>query len=401
MSPRTTRATHNPPGDASPVSRPHKAGNPGTTGSPDAPDASGGSGPTTAPHAGRAPRAGHRHGDSAWGWLFVSPMVLVLGLFLVLPILMALWVSLLHWDGQSNPFSGQAEFAGLDNYRSLLTQDGLDRTLFATSLRNTAYYVLLTVPLQTALALVLALVVNQRMLRGRSALRTVFFFPSVTSSIAVSTVFLFLFQGSGAVNTMLSWIGIKGPNWFADPRGVLSLLLGALGLVDPDHPTGVLASHSFMGLSWYQWLSGPSVAMCTIILLAVWTTSGTFMLIFLAALQDIPRELEESAAIEGVNRFQMLRYVTLPALRPVLFLVLTLGLIATWQVFDQVYVMGQGAPGNTTLTPAFLSYSAAFDDADFGQGAAIAFVLLALILCMTALQRWALRERNAGTGRNR
>lgn len=194
---------------------------------------------------------------------------------------------------------------------------------------------------------------------------------------------------------------MKGPNWFADPRGVLSLLLGTLGVVDPDKLPGPLADHSFMGLSWYEWLSGPSVAMCTIILLAVWTTSGTFMLIFLAALQDIPRELEESAALEGVSRLQMLRYVTLPALRPVLFLVLTLGLISTWQVFDQVYVMGQGAPGNTTLTPAYLSYSAAFDDADFGQGAAIAFVLLALILCMTAVQRWALRERGAHSRRHR
>lgn len=123
------------------------------------------------------------------------------------------------------------------------------------------------------------------------------------------------------------------------------------------------------------------------------------MLIFLAALQDIPRELEESAALEGFNRRQLLlRYVTLPALRPVLFLVLTLVLISTWQVFDQVYVMGQGAPGNTTLTPAFLSYSAGFDNADFGQGAAIAFVLLALILCLTAFQRWALRERGVREG---
>lgn len=328
-------------------------------------------------------------------------MVLVLGLFMVLPILMALWVSLLHWDGQSNPFSGQADFVGLDNYRTLLTQDGLDRTLFATSLRNNAYYVLLTVPLQTVLALALALIVNQKLLRGRGALRTTFFFPSVTSSIAVSTVFLFLFQGSGAVNSMLSWIGLKGPNWFADPRGVLSLILSGLGIVDPERPAGVLADHSLMGLSWFEWLAGPSVAMCTIILLAVWTTSGSFMLIFLAALQNIPRELEESAAIEGVNRRQMLRYVTLPALRPVLFLVLTLGLISTWQVFDQVYVMGQGAPGNTTLTPAFLSYSAGFDNADFGQGSAIAFILLALILILTAFQRWALRERGARTGRNR
>lgn len=339
--------------------------------------------------------------DGPWGWLFVSPMVVVLGLFLVLPILMALWVSLLRWDGQSNPFTGSADFVGLDNYRTLFVQDGLDRTLFATALRNNAYYVLLTVPLQTVLALGLAIIVNQRMLRGRGALRTTFFFPSVTSSIAVATVFLFMFQGSGSVNKMLSWVGVKGPNWFSDPRGVLSLLLGSVGIVDPERPSGALASHSFMGLSWFEWLSGPSVAMCTIILLSVWTTSGTFMLIFLAALQDVPRELEEAAAIEGVNRRQLLRYVTLPALRPVLFLVLTLGLISTWQVFDQVYVMGQGAPGNTTLTPAFLSYSSGFDNSDFGQGAAIAFVLLVLILVLTGLQRWVLRERGAGTGRTR
>ncbi|MFB7557386.1 carbohydrate ABC transporter permease [Streptomyces brevispora] len=369
-----------------------------TTGSPGAPDSA--PGETGTPAKARARRAGLR-GEGTWGWLFVSPMVLVLGLFMVLPILMALWVSLLHWDGQSNPFSGQADFVGLDNYRTLLTQDGLDRTLFATSLRNNAYYVLLTVPLQTLLALGLALVVNQRLLRGRGALRTTFFFPSVTSSIAVSTVFLFLFQGSGAVNSMLTWIGVKGPNWFADPRGVLSVILGGLGIIDPERPTGVLADHSVMGLSWFEWLSGPSVAMCTLIMLAVWTTSGTFMLIFLAALQNIPRELEESAAIEGVNRRQLLRHVTLPALRPVLFLVLTLGLISTWQVFDQVYVMGQGAPGNTTLTPAFLSYSAGFGNSDFGQGSAIAFILLALILILTAFQRWALRERGARTGRNR
>ncbi|MFD7493593.1 carbohydrate ABC transporter permease [Streptomyces sp. NPDC059832] len=374
------------------------SGVPRTTGSPGAPDSAPGETGTTA--QARARRAGLR-GEGAWGWLFVSPMVLVLGLFMVLPILMALWVSLLHWDGQSNPFSGQADFVGLDNYRSLLTQDGLDRTLFATSLRNNLYYVLLTVPLQTVLALGLALIVNQKMLRGRGAFRTTFFFPSVTSSIAVSTVFLFLFQGSGAVNSMLSWIGVKGPNWFADPRGVLSLVLGGLGIVDPERPAGLLADHSALGLSWFEWLSGPSVAMCTLILLAVWTTSGSFMLIFLAALQNIPRELEESAAMEGVNRRQMLRYVTLPALRPVLFLVLTLGLISTWQVFDQVYVMGQGAPGNTTLTPAFLSYSAGFDNADFGQGAAIAFILLALILVLTAFQRWALRERGVRTRRNR
>ncbi|SEO05592.1 carbohydrate ABC transporter permease [Actinacidiphila rubida] len=336
--------------------------------------------------------------QGAWGWLFVTPMVLVLGLFMALPILMALWVSLLHWDGQSNPFTGHADFVGLGNYRDLISSDGLSRTLFATSLRNTAYYVLLTVPAQTVLALGLAIVVNQRMMRGRGVARTVFYFPSVTSSIAVSTVFLFLFQGSGSVNRMLSWIGVKGPNWFADPRGVVWLVLGDLGFTDPDHPGGPLARHGVLGLSWADWFSGPSVAMCTLILLSVWTTSGTFMLIFLAALQGIPRSLEEAAALDGVNRRQLLRHVTLPALRPVVFLVLTLGLIATWQVFDQVYVMGKGAPGNTTLTPAYLSYSSGFDNADYGHGAAIAFVLLAIILPLAGLQRWVLRERG-GRGR--
>ncbi len=349
-----------------------------------------------APVAGRRPLL-RRLREGAWGWLFVTPMVVVLGLFMVLPILMALWVSLLHWNGQSDPFTGNADFVGLRNYRDLFVVDGLTRSLFATSLRNTAYYVLLTVPLQTVLALGLAIAVNQRMLRGRGAARTIFYFPSVTSSIAVSTVFLFLFQGSGSVNKMLSWVGVKGPNWFSDPRGVVWVALGALGLTDPDHPGGPLAHHTVMGLSWADWLSGPSVAMCTLIMLSVWTTSGTFMLIFLAALQDIPRNLEEAAALDGVNRRQLLRHVTLPALRPVMFLVLTLGLIATWQVFDQVYVMGKGAPGNTTLTPAYLSYSSGFDNSDYGHGAAIAFVLLAIILPLAAFQRWVLRER--GTGR--
>ncbi|GAB2922303.1 sugar ABC transporter permease [Streptomyces mayteni] len=357
--------------------------------------------PPTGRAASRPGRSGRRvRRQGLIGWLFVSPSVAVLGLFMLLPIVMAAWVSLLDWDGQSNPFTGgRAEFVGLDNYRDLLVDDGLDRTLFATSLRNNAYYVLLFVPLVTILSLSLAMIVNQRLIKGRSLLRTTFYFPSVTSTIAVSTVFLFLFQGSGAVNRLLSWIGLTGPNWFADSRGVLSMALGALGIVDPDHPSGFLADRSFLGLSWFEWLSGPSVAMSTMILLAIWTTSGTFMLIFLAALQDIPRELEEAAALDGVNRRQLLRHVTLPALRPVLFLVLTLGLIGSWQVFDMVYVMGQGAPGNTTLTPAFLSYQSGFDNADFGQGAAIAFILFAIILICTGLQRWLLRERSGRSAR--
>ncbi|MFD4700572.1 carbohydrate ABC transporter permease [Streptomyces niveus] len=365
----------------------------GSVAAPPAPPGGGGTA-GTGRRARRGPASGIKGRQGMWGWLFVSPMVLVLGLFLLLPIGMALWVSLLNWNGQSNPFTGAADFVGLDNYSNVLTNDGLDRTLFMTSVRNNLYFVLLVVPLQTILALALAVAVNSRRIKGKSIFRTIFYFPSVTSSIAISTVFLFLFQGSGAVNALLKWVGITGPKWFTDANGLVWTLLGGLGIVDPDKPTAALASNGFLGLSWWDWLSGPSIAMCTIIVLVVWTTSGTYMLIFLAALQDVPAELEEAALLDGASRWQSFRNVTIPALRPVIFLVVTLGLIGSWQIFDAVYVMSQGAPGNTTLTPAFLSYTAGFQDSEYGRAAAIAFILLAIIMVMTLIQRVLLRDRD-------
>jgi multiple sugar transport system permease protein len=175
--------------------------------------------------------------------------------------------------------------------------------------------------------------------------------------------------------------------------GVLHLVLGAAGLVDDKAPPAALTDHGFLGLSWWDWTSGPSVAMCAIIALVVWTTSGTFMLMFLAALQNIPGQLDEAGLIDGANRWQRFRFITLPQLRPTMFLVLTLGLIGTWQVFDQIYVMSQGNPAKTTLTPAYLSYRTAFRDFDYGSGAAISFVLFLIIIVLTLLQRRILRER--------
>ena len=125
-------------------------------------------------------------------------------------------------------------FVGLDNYRQLLGEDSLARSDFATSIRNNFYYVLLVVPIQTVLALALAILLNQRRLRGLSFFRTSYYFPSVTSSVAIATVFLFLFAGAGSVNAILSFLGIKGPNWFADPRGIGHLILGGLGVGNPD-----------------------------------------------------------------------------------------------------------------------------------------------------------------------
>jgi multiple sugar transport system permease protein len=138
--------------------------------------------------------------------------------------------------------------------------------------------------------------------------------------------------------------------------------------------------------------------MVALIVLAIWTTSGTFMLIFLPAIYAIPSELEEAAIMDGANAWQRFWRVTFPMLRPALFLVLTLGLIGTWQVFDQVYLISQGNPAGTTLTPAYLSYLASFGDQQWGQGAAIAFILFAIIIVLTVLQRLVLRDRTATTG---
>jgi multiple sugar transport system permease protein len=335
--------------------------------------------------------SGIRGNERMAGWIFVGPALIILGLFFVLPILMALWVSLTGWNGQGSPFTSRVPFAGLHNYTRLFTTDDLVRQDFMTSLRNNGYYVLLVVPLQTVLALGLALIVNNRILHGRGFFRTAFFFPSVTSSVAISVVFLFIFANGGAVNAMLSALGINGPQWFSDPRGLIHLALNGLGVHDAP---AALADHGVFGLSWWDWFSGPSVAMCAIISLVVWTTSGTLMVMFLAALQNLPVQLDEAGMIDGANSWQRFWRITLPQLRPTLFLVMTLGLIGTWQVFDQIYVMSQGNPAKTTLTPAFLSYRTAFRDFDYGSGAAISFVLFLIIVLFTLLQRWLLRERS-------
>jgi multiple sugar transport system permease protein len=340
-------------------------------------------------------RGGIRGNERIAGWLFVLPVIAILGLFMVLPILMALWVSLTDWNGQGSPFTSGVPFVGGDNYVRLFARDDLARLDFMTSLRNNIYYVIAQVTLQTILALGLALVVNNRMLRGKGFFRTAFYFPSVTSSVAISVVFLFMFANGGAVNAILGWFGIRGPQWFADPRGLIHIVLGWVGAVDPDAPPAALADHTVLGLSWWDWLAGPSVAMCAIIALVVWTTSGTFMLMFLAGLQNIPVQLDEAALIDGAGRWQRFRYVTLPQLKPTMFLVVTLGIIGSWQVFDQIYVMSQGNPAKTTLTPAYLSYRTAFRDFDYGSGAAISFVLFLIIVVLTLLQRYLMRERRS------
>lgn len=334
---------------------------------------------------------GIRGHEAAAGWLFLLPVIVILGLFLVLPILMAAWVSISDWNGNGSPLGANAHYIGLENYRHLLTEPGLDQNNFGASLRNNLYYVIFVVPIQTAVALFLAVLVNRRV-RGVGFFRTAFYFPSVTSSVAITVLFLFLFDPSGAINKLLSFVGLHGPAWFYDPDGLFHIILKHFGVHNP--PSG-LSNSFFLGVSYWDWLAGPSVAMCVFIVMAVFTTSGTFMLLFLAALQNIDDSINEAAELDGASEWRKFRHITVPMIRPTIFTIVTLGLIGTWQIFDQIYVGTKGSPLNTTLTPAFLSFNASFNSNEWGVGAALAFILFAIIVFFTIVTRIITRDRDS------
>lgn len=318
------------------------------------------------------------------GWAFTAPVLIGLAVFLLFPIFMALYISFTDWNGISPPF--QAELIGLQNYKDLLVNPGISRLDFAISVRNNLYYVLGVVPLQTSISFVLAVIVNQKFLRGKSFFRSAYYFPSITSSVAISLIFLFLFTENGAVNKFLS-VFIPGDldvNWLFNANGVIHNALGVIGI---ETAPGFLATHGFLGQSWWEWLAGPSVALLSIMILATWTTIGTLMLIFLAGLQNIPVELEEASQIDGASRLQHFFRVTLPLMKPTLFFVLTVGIIGSWQVFDQVFVISKGAPQKTTITLAYLVYREGFTNFSMGRATAVAFILFVIIVIFTLVQR--------------
>ena len=164
----------------------------------------------TAPRPGGSRRRRNLHGpEPILAWVFVAPMVVVAVLFLIVPIVMALWVSVSDWGGRGSPLSSSVGFVGFGNYAAFFSPRLAQRHL-STSIRNTMYFVLLVVPLQTMLALGLALVLNSRRLKAKSFFRTAYYFPSVTSSVAIAVVFLFMFSASGPVNSIFGLFGIKG-----------------------------------------------------------------------------------------------------------------------------------------------------------------------------------------------
>jgi multiple sugar transport system permease protein len=336
------------------------------------------------------------------GLAFIAPAFLILFVFLIVPMFAALYFSTTNWDGitplnrgvttEENP-NGAYEFVGLENYERLLIREGTRQESFYTSLKNTVYYVLGVVPLQTLFALLIAVIVNQRFLKGRGFFRTAFYFPSITSSVVISLIFMWLFTTNGLVNLTLKTIfpAYQEVTWLNDPNGVIHNFLALFGITRAT--VGDWASTEVASIRLWDWISGPSVTMMMIMILNVWTTTGTMMVIFLAALQNIPGQVYEAAYVDGANAWQIFRKITVPLLRPTTFFVITIGLIGAFQVFDQVFVITNGGPADTTLTIAYLVYASGFTDSRMGQAAATAIILFVIIFIFTIIQRRFVGER--------
>ncbi len=326
--------------------------------------------------------------EAVAGLAFILPALLILVVFLIVPLFVAAYFSFTDWNGRT-PLTSAApfEYIGFQNYQRLLI-DGRRVDDFYNAFKNTFYYAMGVIPTQTVLALFLAVIVNQRWLKGRGFFRTAFYFPSITSSIVVSMIFLFMFSNTGPVNGAFKAIfpNYQPVSWLTDNNGILHNLLAIFGVNSANVP--FLTDTEIFRISLWEWLSGPSVAMFTIMILATWTTIGTLMVVYLAALQNIPGQVYEAAQVDGATAWQTFRRITLPLLRPTTFFVVTLGLIGTFQVFDQIYILQSAVTHRTTMSIAYLVYDQAFQtDPNMGRASAVALTLFILIFVATILQR--------------
>ena len=283
--------------------------------------------------------------DTISGYSFLTPTLIILGVFVILPIIYAIFLA----------FHKVQILGGLDyryvegkNFNRILTD-----TRVWIALKNTAEYVAIVVPTQTILALILAVILNSK-LKGKNWFRIIFFMPTVTSSAVLTLIFMWIYNSNGLLNNILA----------------------------------------FLGLPTYNWIGDPNVALKSIMIMNIWSTAPFFMVIYLAALQDVPKSLYEAAKLDGANEFDQFINITLPLLKPVTFFIIVMGIIGTFQLFDQSYIFsgGSGGPNNATLTVVLLIYQYAFKSLEMGYAAALAIMLAGLIMVATLVQRIFFKE---------
>ncbi|MQY69639.1 MAG: ABC transporter permease subunit, partial [Firmicutes bacterium] len=262
--------------------------------------------------------------EAIWAYIFILPNIVLFLLFVLVPVVTSLVLSFMKWDILSPP-----QYAGLKNYQILFFQD----RVFWKTLVNTFYYIGISVPAGIVLSLFLAVALNQK-LRGIIWYRAIYFFPVITSSVAVAIIWMWLY------NTDI---------------GLINLILAKLRL------------------SPIPWLTSTTWAMPALIIMGIWQQLGFNMILFLASLQEVPTVLYDSAEIDGGRWWVKFRYITLPLITPTVFFVLVINFILSFQTFDQIYIMTQGGPARATSLLVYYLYQNAFEFFKMGRGSAIAY----------------------------
>ncbi|GEK90581.1 spermidine/putrescine ABC transporter permease [Alkalibacterium kapii] len=274
--------------------------------------------------------------EAWWGLLFVAPFIIGFLGFMLLPMLFSFYGSFTNYN-----ITSQMDFIGLANFKRMFTQD----ELFTTSLYNTAYYVLFNVPLTAVGSVFLAVLLN-RQIFGIRAFRTIFYLPAVLSGVAVYVLWMQLLSpSSGLVNTVLSWVGIDGPAWLFDP----------------------------------EWTKP------ALILMRLWSVGGS-MLLYLATLQNVPKQLYESAEVDGAGFTRKFFHITLPLITPIIFYDIVTSTIGAFQIFQEAYVMtegGTGGPSNSLLFYNLHMWNKAFVAFDMGYAMAMSMILFIIVLTLT------------------
>lgn len=283
------------------------------------------------------------------GYLFLLPNFIGFLVFTGLPVIMGFYISLTDYSGY-----GEMNFVGLSNYAKMFTDSD-----FLIALKNNLYYSLTSVPLTLLGALLLALMLNRK-LYGGSVFQTIYFFPNLTSMVAVGCVWIQIFDSK------------KGP--------INQFLVNTLGVENPP-----------------KWFFGATTALMTVVIVVVWKQAGYYMIMFLGGLKNIPAQLYEAAKMDGANAWQAFWHVTWPMLSPTTFMVTILTFIASFQVFDIINVTTEGGPGRATQVLVMRIYQEAFRYGRMGYGSAIGYFLFLIIFIITLIQwqgqkKWVVEE---------
>ncbi|NLK49519.1 MAG: sugar ABC transporter permease [Candidatus Cloacimonetes bacterium] len=293
-------------------------------------------------------------------YLYVLPALLLLFLFRTIPVIMSLVIGFFEWE-----ITGSGSFIGVKNYSTMFADE-----VFWQSITNTIWFVLFVVPASIVFPLLFASLLNQ-IKRLKSLFRIMYFLPFVTSMVAVSIVWKIIFaEKAGLANTMLGIVGIAPQKWLAESTGIFQLLANTVNLQLPT------------------WMAGPSLALVSIIIVTIWKGLGYNTIIYLAGLQNIPKDYYEAADIDGASKFKQFFKLTIPLVSPTTFYVLLMTTITSFQAFSQVYLMtDKGGPLNTTKLIVYYIYERGFDALDMGYASAVALFLFIILLLLTILQR--------------